>query len=355
MKRILLLIDEMESGGAERQFAYLAVGLKRAGCEVRFVKFYEGENFYGADTDAAGIITECMPEGKNGLKRALLISRLVKAWKPDLTICYKNGTCMAACIARIFTKFNLVVSERNTTQKLTRNEKRKFLLYRYADHIVPNSYSQADFITRYFPNLKSKMAVITNMIDTQRFSPADEPPRNTPPRVVTIARVMPQKNVLEYLAAIKILKDRGIKVHFDWYGKQEGIPEYWQTVCHQIEELGLKEMVSFHKPTKDTVSVYRSADVFLLPSVYEGFPNVLCEAMACGLPSIATAVCDSPRILTDSRWQADPASAQDIANRIEQMLLLCADELSEIGKENRKRILSLCSGDIFITRYLSLI
>ena len=354
MKRILLLIDNMGQGGAERQLSYLAIELKRTGCDVRLVKFYDDDNFYERDLITNDIETESISIGQSSLKRPLVIAKLVRQWHPDMVVAYKTGTTLAACIAKFFTRFNLVVSERNTTQRLSRKERVKFFLYRFADHIVPNSFSQAEFISKHFPKLMPRVTVITNMIDMDKFHPAVNHIEGEVLNIITAARIAPQKNVLNYLDAIALLRDRGVKAHFHWYGHPDNKP-YFTEVVDKQKGLGLEDMITFHGATQDIADLYRKMDIFCLPSLYEGFPNVLCEAMACGLPAIATAVCDSARILTDTRFHADPSNPTSIADALERMITLTTKERSSIGKRNTERISDLCSAKAFSDKYLSLL
>lgn len=357
MKRILLLIDAMSSGGAERQMASLAVGLKKRGQEVRLVQFYPNENFYASDLDKIGIQTEVYHKGQNGLRRAWIISRLVRSWQPDMVICYKNGTCMASCLARMFIKFNLVVSERNTTQQLTRGERLRFFLYRWADHIVPNSYSQAAFIENNFPHLSAKVKVITNMVDAERFSPGPKGQANAVPQIITAARVAPQKNVITFLKAVAEIKNRGVKAHFHWFGDTTRYATYWEDVTKNIERLNVSDYITFHGATQDIVAEYRKSDIFVLPSLYEGFPNVICEAMSSGLPIVCSNICDNPYIVEDNvnGYLFDPDNPQDMACKLLKMISLPLKTRQKIGIKNRNRIINLCSPDIFISNYIKLI
>lgn len=355
MSRFLLVTDEMGSGGAERQLAGLAIELTKAGHAVRLIKFYPGENFYQAELSAHGVDTEIIASGKSPLRRPWAIHRLVGQWKPDAVICYKEGSAMAGCIARMFRRFNLVVSERNTTQKLSTKERLKFWLYRFADHIVPNSYAQADFIRAHFPGLMPKVTVITNMLDTDRFSPSEEGrPANSQLRVITTARVAPQKNLFTFIDAVAEIKAQGVDVRFDWYG--DSIDSgYREKVILTAKERGLDDILAFHPATKDVISLYRGADIFVLPSLYEGFPNVLCEAMACGLPAVATKVCDSPRILRTPEYLADPTDSHSIAQALMRLTSMSDSERRAIGLDNRKTILNLCSPQIFLQKYENLL
>lgn len=355
MMKFLLMTDAMGQGGAERQLACLAEELKKIGHKVRLVTFYDNGNFYAPQLEKAGVKMEIFLGGQNPRRRPFIILDIIREWTPDMVIAYKPGTAMASCIARIFHKFNLIVSERNTTQVLSLSERIRFFLYRWADHIVPNSQSQADFIACHYPNLKPKVSVITNMVATETFIPGKETVENDIPQVITTARITPQKNVLTYIDAIAELKRRNIPVHFNWYGRIDDHNDYWKRIQDSIKRNRVHDMITFHGLTQDSVAAYQKADIFFLPSEYEGFPNVLCEAMSCGLPAIATDVCDNSSILTDSRWLCDFKSPVDMADKIEAMLCLPLESRNQIGCDNRRIIEKLCSPTTFVDKYLNLL
>lgn len=355
--RILCLIDQYGSGGAERQMSYLAAGLKAQGQDVQLVVFNPDDSFYDDWTKKQGVELEYCPAGINRWKRIWEIVKLVRTYRPDVVIVYKDSTTIAACLARMLCNFKLIVSERNTTQALTRREKMKFWLYRWADAIVPNSNSQGEFIKKNFPELGEKAHVIRNMVDTKTFIPGEKAGESTILKVVTTARINPQKNVLNYLQAIKILKDRGCTAQFFWYGNQTASPEYFAKVKMKVEELGISDYITFYKPERNVANIYQNADIFCLPSIYEGFPNTLCEAMACGLPVVCSNVCDNPDIVNSSNCgvMVEPYSPENIANALELVTKASSDERIEMGKQARIRILRLCSPEAFIRHYRELI
>ena len=355
-KKILLLIEDLSSGGAERQMTYLAVGLKKAGCQVRLLTFYDRPVFYRPQLDAASIPVEYLPEGRNSWRRVWLIRQVVRDYCPDLTVAYLDGTCMAACLAKLLLPFRLVVSERNTTQRLSLRERMKFVLYGMADAVVPNSYSQARLIKQHFPWLRSKVHVITNMVDTDHFSPLpDKTSESETLHIITAARIMPQKNILRYLDAIALIKQQGLNIHFDWYGASLAGDSYAGQVQQKVQDLHLEDIITFHAPSSDIVACYRQSDIFCLPSLYEGFPNVLCEAMACGLPVVCSRVCDNPAIVEEGTngYLFDPFSVQDMANTIQRMVQLPLSQRQAIAKNNIIKIQSLCSEQQFVTEYMT--
>lgn len=91
----------------------------------------------------------------------------------------------------------------------------------------------------------------------------------------------------------------------------------------QTEELGIKDAASIitNVPDKDLLGFYNLADVFLFPSLYEGFGLPPLEAMACGTPVIASHVSSIPEVLGDAAVYADPLDPEDIAKNIEMLMV----------------------------------
>lgn len=352
MKKILLLIDDMGQGGAERQMSYLAVLLKQAGYQIRLVRFYNNDSAYDSYLTENNVNLETIETGQKKIKRVLTIRRLIKKWNPDSVIVYKDGTAIASCIVRLFYKYKLIVSERNTTQKLTIYDKIKFFCYRLATFIVPNSHSQAEFLEKNFKELYEKVSIITNCIPMDRFKIAKQ---SDTLRVLTVARISPQKNVLNYLKAIKILKEEGIKARFSWFGRIHS-EEYYIQVKELINNLSIEEYIEFYpEGSKNIEKEYAKSTHFCLPSFYEGFPNVLCEAMASGLICTASDICDNSLILNEEGLLFNPKDPSNIAKVIKTSLLMSSHDKQVMSERNRERIVSLCSPEKFVKSYIKLI
>lgn len=351
--RILLIIDSLVSGGAQRQFVGLAKMLKNSGFTVKVV-YYHPEYFYKLFLDDAGIDNQCLPGAANHYKRIFKIAAETRRFAPDTVISYLDTPNIVACILKaIGFKYKLIVSERNTTQKLTIREKIKFFLMRWADAIVPNSYSQEKFISEHFPNLMPKVYTITNFVDTSVFVPGRETKSD---RIIIAARIGPQKNVLRFLDAVKILKDKGQIFKIDWFGSCSTEAAYLAQCRTKIEEYGIKDYFEFHDATQSIIPEYQASGAFCLPSIYEGFPNVVCEAMSCGLPVLCSNVCDNPMIVDDGKngFLFDPLSAEDMANKIEKFISLSPQQKSEMALCSRELSLKKFSADTFVKKYIQL-
>lgn len=357
MKRILLVIENLGSGGAERQLTGLAVMLKQHGYEVE-VAYYIKKEFYLPFLLGNDVKVKFLSEAANPRTRLFAISRYIKSWNPDTIITYSESLGMIASLLKFLgLKYRLIVSERNTTQQLNSREKIKFFFYRWADVIAPNSQSQANFIAKHFPKLTKKVKVITNFVDTEKFSPSQEPiTKHDVLKMVCVGRLMPQKNIPRFIDAIgKVIKD-GYKIQVDWYG-QDLEDGYSKEVHNEIIKSGIGDSFIFHQPSEKIQEEYRAADVFCLPSLYEGFPNTLCEAMSCGKPVLCSRVCDNPNIVIEGEngLMFDPLSVDDIAETIEKYIGLSDMLKYDMGRLSREIALKMFSQESFIQKYINIL
>lgn len=359
MKKILCFIDAFSLGGAERQLIGLAMFLKQKGYDVTLLAYHQ-ENFYESLLRINNLHYEILQTGESQWSKMKAVMRFIKQQNGfDWVIAYKNGPCMIACILKMLgLKVRVIVSERNTTQVLSKRERIKYFLYRFSDYIVPNSYSQAVFISDYVPVLKQKIVTITNFTDTQHFVPVDK--EQTPMlKIMTAGRVAKQKNILKYLEAISLIKKEGIKnIHFDWYGDvQPGEEAYGESVLSEVKRIGLDDAISFYPASKDIVEKYQDCDVFCLPSIYEGFPNVICEAMSCGKPIICSDVCDNPQIVENGKngFLFNPSNVEDIAKCITRIYEMPQEKRNKMGAISREIAENKFSDQAFVEKYIKLI
>jgi glycosyltransferase involved in cell wall biosynthesis len=133
-------------------------------------------------------------------------------------------------------------------------------------------------------DVPGKSFVIPAGVDTKRFMPSDISWDGKDPfSMITVCRLTKDKNVQCILEAIKILKKEGINSFLTIVG--EG--SYFDRLKSITRELNIQQNVSFVGRKEDIQNWYIKNDIFVLPSLYEGFGSVYIEAMACGLPCIA--------------------------------------------------------------------
>lgn len=353
-KKILCLIDALGPGGAERQITGLASMLNKRGYRVEVV-YFEPKDFFVQQLQDNGVVVKRVNAFKSKFKLLSGIRREIKAFSPDVVISYLQSSSIMACILKLTgLKYKLIVSERNTNLSKSIKDTFRFNLFRVTDCVVPNSYSQQKFINDNFPFLKDKNQVIVNFVDTDQFTPADKQRGAT---IIVAATIWPSKNTLGFINALKILKDKGVQFHVKWFGKVPDQRRYIQECETLIKKLYLQEEIELLDKTQKIAEEYHKADYFCLPSLYEGTPNVICEAMASGLPIICSNVCDNGRYVEEgvNGFLFDPKSPENIAEVIEKMLMITHDQYYAFRIESRKKAVKNLSKKKFINTYLDLI
>ena len=355
--KILCLIESLVSGGAERQMTGLASLLKREGHEVAVWTYYP-KDFYKKQLDEAGVEYRCIIKAQNRLFRIPVLLKEAKRRKPDVLIAYLPTVTMTACMMKLLgLKTKLIVSERSTSKGYGLRERLRFFLFKKeADWVVPNSHTQEKFIADHYPSLMNKVQVITNFVDTELFMPENiERQENGVFRMICVASLFPQKNVLNFIDVVARLKKNGIKLKIDWFGRMDGF--YAEECIRKVEEMNLSDIIEFRGVTHDIRGEYRTSDVFCLPSLREGFPNVLCEAMCCGLPVLCGRICDNAEIVQEgiNGFLFDPYSVDDMVDTITRFVKLDDNRRYEMGRKSREVALSLFSSDRFIKKYMMIL
>jgi polysaccharide biosynthesis protein PelF len=174
----------------------------------------------------------------------------------------------------------------------------RWFLYRLVETVVQLNYYFADRLSpvcAYNSRWEKRMGVphnrievIFNGVDPERFHPY---PRssNHRPVVSTVGLVYSLKGQLDLIEATALLKPRFPNVDVRLYGAAND-RKYFNQCQQRVSELHLQNHVTFAGNTKEPWKVYSGADVIAFPSVSEGFPYALIEAMLCGASIVATDV-----------------------------------------------------------------
>ncbi len=357
MKRILLLIDSLGAGGAQRQMIGLANLLKEKGHVVKLI-YYHPLYFFKPELDEHGIDNEYIDKAQGKWGRFYFIHKAINRFGPEIVISYLDTPNICACFAGIFNRsFKLIVSERNTTQHTRFRDMFRFNLFRRADYIVPNSYAQAEYIKQTFPFLSNKIHVIPNFVSLEDFVPKASHIRHTPMEIMVAASIWPSKNTLTFIDAIAILKRKGYRFHVSWYGLNNKHVEYINQCIERIKTYHLEDCISLKEKTREILACYQESDYFCLPSLYEGTPNVLCEAMACGLPIACSNVCDNPRYVENgfNGFLFLPTNPESITEALGHLLSLNDEEYSTFCHQSRRVAESKLSKKKFIESYTKII
>ncbi len=356
--KVCLFIDSMGPGGAQRQLVGLANMLHAEGLETTICIYHSesSDSFYLSSIDP-GVTFYILKGYKNKFNLIYKAWHFFRKEAPDVIISYLESPCVIASLCRLFgCRSRLIVSERNTTQRISISDKLRFLLFKKADFIVPNSYTQSQFIVDKYPSLSKKTVVIPNFVDLHFFRPVKHL-RNETLIITIVATIWPSKNTLGFIDAVKELKEKGYRFRINWYGKSDAYIDYYNTCMEKIVSSGIEDNIKLLEKTNKIRDVYNNSDVFCLPSFYEGTPNVICEAMACGLPIICSDICDNGRYVVEGKngFLFNPHETSSICGAIEKFFSLNNDQLTCFGEKSRKMAEDLFSPELFIRSYLKLI
>ena len=359
--RVLCHIDSLGSGGAQRQLTTLAVGLKKRGHEVRFLVYHPDDHFLPV-LQAADIPCELIPSCSHG-KRLLAVRSILRQGWQDVVLAFLEGPCWYAELARIPGRgWGLVAGERLADPRIHGGSGRWLRqFHRLADAVVCNSHTNRLMLEAGFPFLRNKLATVYNTVDLELFQPpvsdhaASGISSPEPCRIVVAASYQEKKNMLGVAKALlhlrKAAPNPGITV--DWFGGTPSGTKALEQTERFIADNGLSDALRLHPPTKTIEREYANAAAVGLFSYFEGLPNVVCEAMACGKPVLLSNVCDAGNLVKDgvNGFLCDPGSAQSMATAFTRLASSSDQEREAMGTESRRMAESLFSESLGLDRY----
>lgn len=353
--RLLFVTENLGSGGAERQLTGLASMLSLDGHECTVVTWID-KNFH-AHTLAENGVAHILLHPTGRIDRILKIASVYKKLKPDAVIAFLPMANETALLSSLLCPVKVVVSERSFTADWNFRRKLTNLLYRRAFRIVANSFNEAQNLKAHMPSLENKIIAIPNYVDCNMFHQrVNNRLGSEILQLVGVGRVIPSKNILRLLEVLALLRDDGYKFYFRWYGDTYD-KEYYRQVNETILKMELNDCFSLMGECHDMPSAYAEADAFIMPSLHEGYPNVLVEAMASGLPVAVSAVCEHPYIVKDeiNGFLFDPTNTQDMVSAIKKMLTLTSTQQAKMGYGNREKVLANNSIESFKQQYLAIL
>lgn len=154
------------------------------------------------------------------------------------------------------------------------------------------------------------------------------------PQILFLSNYFISKGVLDFLEALKILRDRNLSFQSKLVGSSGDLNiEY---LCNLVRTMGLQDLVEVNdgKFGPDKFLAILNSDIFVLPTFYELFPGVILEAMQCGKPVVSTNTGAIPEIIDDglNGFLVPTHNPDEVANKIE--LLLRKPELRKLVGEN---------------------
>lgn len=364
--RITLAINSLARGGAEKNLSIMANHWAMQGDTITILTFDEGTSApaYTLRPEIKHTPLNISCSSKSTLQKVFTLMRLpfvlrkaIKSSNPDVLISFMDQTNMLCLIAACNLSFPIIVAERVNPAKSSILEPqmpallRRILaplrnfLYRWAANIVVQTEDAANYFPIY---LSQRVVAIPNpvlppeaqesiplAIATNPKHPSEQQPAgtkkeaNTPgtyaditlqsPCIIAMGRLVPQKRFDLLINSFA----RITQAHPEWSLAIIGAGAELNKLKELARELGVSQKVFLPGPTANAHAVLKQAQIFVLSSDYEGFPNALCDAMACGLPVIATDCDYGPRTIIRNSFDGilvPTDNAEALAQALEELL-----------------------------------
>lgn len=347
MKNILLIIDSLGSGGAQRQMVNLAVGLKENGHGVHMLVYYPQFDFYRAALRRADVEIHEVG-GVDGFSWSVVVSiaKLLRSFSFDAIISFLPPANAYSVLAKVLSRSNtdLIVGERaskHADQGVFRMLIQR-LSYLVATWVVTNSHDHADYLRKTCFWLRKKTHTIYN---GYRVGCGTLPSANVSVfgfGFLVIGRVDPGKNGIALLRALVLFFERNRWLPMiSWAGRQEA-DDLSLAVRERMDALIADHPVLSARwqwlgVRTDIPELLAASDGLIHVSLHEGLPNAVCEAFVAGRPVIASSVCDHPLLIGNEErgLLCDPHSPESICVAIERFVAFTADRRATMGRNAR--------------------
>lgn len=330
---ILLVISSLNGGGAERVISLMANYWANAGHRVTLVTLGGlGDDFYQLASSVARIGLDLLCESEhtlaaltNNLRCIFRLRKSIKEVRPDVVISFIDRTNVLTILATIGSPVPIIISER-TDPRFSQIPRiwswlRDFS-YRYADVLVVQTFAVHKWAMSRFKDCR--VEVIPNPVIVPSGIRELSPSRPLGKVVIAVGRLVRLKGFDVLIEAFS----QCVASRPEWRlvilgeGPERGALE------KLLRERNLADRVELPGRVQDVFPILSKTAFFVLSSRYEGFPNALIEAMACGLPVIATDCPSGPAEIITNGVDGVLVPIEDVHAMAEAMgRLMDSDEL----------------------------
>ena len=346
---MLLLIDSFVIGGAQRQFLNLALGLQKNNA-VHVCTYYPINELLLQS--ACELPIECLQKSSRfDLSPILKLTTSIKRFNPDANVAFLSTPCVYAELSRLTGHaVPIIASERNGPVSGNRRLVQSMFvpLHLLASKVVFNNESYKDLLARRFPLVRSKSTVIYNGVENQFFQKESDTRKSDSLTLKQVdktfrfcavsARPTLEKGIFDLIKAADYMRARlPTKFTIDWIGPHKNFPEEAAGAKQLITELDIQQIWQWKGSSNNMEIAYKGYDAMLVPSHREGLSNVLCEAMATGLPSVVTDIADHQLIVgdTESGIVCEPGNYKSLGDGMLQISALGNSELRRMAENAR--------------------
>lgn len=347
---VVLVVDDLGYGGAERQVVELANNINPDRFDVHVCALSHHVPLGDELLDAERRLHIVAKTNRFDFTVVSRLACLLRALRADIVHGYLFAEIAGRLAGRLAGTKLIVGSERNANHiEISRSNILAYRLTQWCvDMIIANSNAGAVWNRKVFRLPSSCYRVVHNGVDTERFKPEDGTTIRCKlgipvscPVVGIFAAFRKQKNhamlfrafklVLSSIPEARLLLIGDLPV--DSRGQLNG---YKVQLDILVDDLGIRHRCIFLGHQASVERLYPACDITVLPSLHEGTPNVLLESMACGVPVVATNVCDNDYIVKEGEvgYLVEVGDVAGMARHVE-LLLGKATLREEMGQKAR--------------------
>lgn len=354
LSRIMFVVPYLSGGGAERVVATWSKELDKIGYDVHILVFYRtGEEYrtYGnVKIHTIANSKEHYKKMKN-TEKLLAIRKNIKEYKPKLVIPFVTYVGIMCTISSVGLKIKLVETIRNNPWLVPNKKYGRFvrnLSVILSNHCIVQNSEQINYFPKY---LRKKMVIIPNSISEEFFQSEKIYKEKKISKIISVGRLEKQKNHSLLITAFSKIAGFHPYITLEIYGDGP-LREQLQTM---INRLNMNERIYLRNRSDEIINKLRDSDLFVLSSNYEGMPNALMEAMALGVPCIATNCPTGPSDLIVDELDGKLVPVCDEAELINAMsyLIKNPDKAIEMGKRSRLKMIEKYNNDANISHLKS--
>jgi glycosyltransferase involved in cell wall biosynthesis len=329
--RVFLLITDLKYGGTPRSVQALALGLRDSGYQIHVASLIDSGEV-ADELRAAGVAVDGLGVQQRPFRAAWDLFRLLRRERPRILHTFLFHANLAGrFIGRLAGVRFVIASERSAEP--TKSSARVWLdhmTWRLATIWTANAEAVARVLSQRESINPRRIAVIPTAVDTERFSPGTADPEvrqrlGAAPGsalLISVGRLDKLKGHSTLIEAFALVAAKKPNVRLAFVG--EGAER--DVLQAQTRARGLGDRITFAGGIGDVVPYLRAADLFVLASNTEGMPGAVLEAMAVGLPIVATAVGGTPEAVSDGETGllVPPRDPDRCAAAVERLLDIAA-------------------------------
>jgi glycosyltransferase involved in cell wall biosynthesis len=350
--KVLLFIPHLQQGGAERQILELMRRLP--------ARYAPTLCLYRADDAARIHYRDYLPPGEPrhelgvdgmgpvGLARLV---KLLRAERPTILHSYRDKSNLWARLAALAAPVPVVLTSVRNRYQGPLYGAAEFMLQGVGDRVLTNSRGIEEELVSWSRVAPHRIQVIHNFVDLDGFRPPTADERAAARARLGLGdgvvlllpgRLAMQKHQLGLAVALAALRRAGrlpASTKIVLAGRRRD-KIYSRVVPVGMQLLGVDAQIVYLEPVKEMRQLYHAADALVMPSLFEGMPNAVLEAHACGLPAVVSYAANRDEIVVDGEtgFQAGTLDPLGLADAIGRMIEASDDARRAMGARGRAHV-----------------